>query len=301
MAIFLVGGHWVWVGISNLVEKNKKPSSSQVGSTDPTETTVPSTLPIESDELTNEKFEEITAEFGKIIKDAEINLETDDVVEFATIINFDKLCKENPELAKNLIGEQISSEYLSEVFKVLGQISQHNYDSYNIDSETRGTTNGFIKVSDVLAGKKDKETMIYYESLLNEMAVVANSEELSEEDKKEKINVLAKEFCDSVDKLSEDDGFGVGLYMIAYDMLNVVSRNLDGKCYLNEVNEKKLIRISHLETYISNIKNKYNELQSNISCSYSYTSTYNNTYDDYDTLSSEHDNIYTSYTRGLRL
>lgn len=270
MAIFLTGGHFTWVGISNLVEKGKKPTSSQTGTTEPTkdEPMVPSTAPIVSDELTDEKFEEITVEFGKIIKETGINLVTDDVVEFASIINIDKLCKDNPVLAQQLFSIQSKEEYLTETLKVLGLISQYNYDLY-FTSESKGTTNGFIRVSDIVVGENEKNTMLYYESLVDAMAVAANSKDTDE------VNRIAEEFYNSVNSSTSQysavpDGIGMGLYSVINAMINVVSRDVDGVCYLNQLNIDRLVTLSSCEKYISNIFVKYDGCVSTVSYYYSY-------------------------------
>lgn len=298
---FLVGGHFIWAGIARLAEKNgKNPSASQSDSTKPSESTkneptVPSTTPVESDELTDEKFEEVAAEFGKVINDAGINLETDDIVEFASIINIDKLCKDNYELAQELFGVQTKEEYLNETFKVLGQISQYNFDLY-FTSDTKGTTEGFIRVSDVVSGEKEKETIKYYESLVDAMAIAANEKNADE------VNRIAEEFCNSINDPTSpysavSDGIGLGLYSSINAMLNIVSRDVDGICYLSEVNTEKLVILSSCEKYISNIFRKYEGCA--VTTTYAYA--YEDTTTEVETLSCECDNLYTSYTRGRRL
>ena len=253
--ITLVGGHYAAKGISKIKNTNNTPGTSQTQTNPTNPTTENETQPTLNEELTDELFEDLTLNFAKIIKNAGITLETDDIVEFASLINIDQLCETNPDLIKEVAGEQTKEEYLTETFKVLNQIAQYNSDLY-FTSDTRGTTQGFIKVSDIIADADAKMKIEYYESLLEEMAIASNNKD------KEEVNRIATTFCNSINNPTSQysalpDGVGIGLYSTINAMINIVSRDVNGVCYLNDVNLKKLVILSSCEKYISNVFDKY--------------------------------------------
>lgn len=216
----------------------------------------------EDEELNTENFEKKVADFAKVLNDANINVNTEQVVKFVSIINIDKLCEENAELASELFATQTKEEYMTDVFTILGAIAQYNSNLY-FDSDTKGTTNGFIRVSDAVIGNEEKEIITYYESYVDRMA------EASMKGDEEEVNHLAEEFHNVINDPTSDysyvsDGIGLGLYSSIESMINTVSRDSSNTYYLNEMNQNRLVILSHSEKYISNIHRQYEQCTTDV-------------------------------------
>ena len=291
-ALVLTGGHFAGVGISNLVDKGKKTSTSQHGSVNPTETTAPveTTVPTETtvsngtigpdvneikgkdEKLSQENFEKLVVEYTKMYTDKNIDLTTEDVIKFVSIINIEELLEENPEFASELFGTQDVHAYLDDAMDVIAATYGYNYMTY----EKEQSTKNFIRISDSIYGEQ-KEKML----------VVENYVDLIDEAKgdAEKINQLVDEMLvrlESGDLTNLDSGVRFG--MITYIEL---IRSYFAKDVLTSRNFDRLTVIS--ETHLNNIKAMYTDCASN-----NYTMSA-------DTSMQYTDDYVSSYTKGLRM
>jgi len=245
--IFLVGGHFLGVGISKLNEKNdKKPGTSQ-GSTEPTKEHPDSEISngidniINQDEgLNQENFEELAAGFAKTYSDKNVNVTTEDIIKFVSIVNIDSLVEENPELAKELFGTQTKEEYLQDAAKIIGMTYSYNYQIF----EAEGTTENFIRISDSVYGPQ-KEILKTIEGYVDAIALVRNDVEKANE----LITELIVRLGDPQSELSYlDNGVGFGM------QVNIeLIRSYLAKDVISKENFDMLSLLTSSEEYVSNI------------------------------------------------
>ena len=252
--IVFVGGHFAWVGISSLINKNG--DGTKDNSED--EPSIEVSTVVEEEELTNENFEELVDEFDDVLDEAGLtHISDDDIENFVSIMNIDRICEDNPELAARLFNPENTTkeEYMTDVFNILGCIAQYNSDLY-FNSDTKGTTEGFIDVSSVMYGEKEQKVLEYYESFVDKMAVAAKAKD------REEVNRLAEEFVNAINNPTSEysyipDGAGLALYSSIESMINTVSRDENNNGYMEDIHTNRLIELSHSEKYISNIHRQY--------------------------------------------
>lgn len=264
-ATFLVGGHFLAVGISNLCDrdeenKDKKPTSTQ-GPTEPTKEQPNPEISngidniINKDETLNqENFEKLVAGFAKEYSDKNLNVTTEDVIKFVSIVNIDSLVEENPEFAKELFGTQTKEEYLQDAAKVIGMTYSYNRQVF----EKEGSTENFIRISDSVYGEQ-KEILKIIESYVDQIALVRyDSEKVNE-----LISELIVRLSDPQSNLSYlDNGVGFGM------QVNIeLIRSYLAKDVISKENYDMLTLLTSAEEYTSNIFTLYD------GCMNSYTKT----------------------------
>ena len=259
-SMFLTGGHFAAVGIANLIDKHdKKTGTSQNGNTEPTKGN--SDLGISNgidgivskdEELNQENFEKLAAGFTKICLDKKLNISTEDVIKFVSIVNIDTLAEENPELARELFGTQTKEEYLQDAAKMIGMVYSYNYQIF----ENEGTTKNFIRISDSVYGSQ-KEILKIVESYVDQIALVRNDAE--------KVNELIAELIvrlgDTQSELSYlDNGVGFGM-QVCIELI----RSYLAKDVISQENFDMLSTLTSSDEYVSNIFTIYD------GCMNSYT------------------------------
>ena len=167
--ITLVGGHYAAVGIKSAVEGNKKPSTSQE---DPTYSPEIDDIIEEDEGLNIENFATLTATFSKQYVDNNVNVSTEDLTKFVSIVNIDMLVEENQEFAKELFGTQTKEEYLGDAAKVIGMTYTYNRNVF----EREGSTENFIRISESVYGPQ-KQVLQTVEGYVDQIALVKDNAE----------------------------------------------------------------------------------------------------------------------------
>lgn len=205
--------------------------------------------------LTTKRFETLVADFSKPYVKNNINVTTEDLVKFVSIVNIDELAEENPDLAEELFSAQKKEEYLNDAAKVIGMTYMYNHKVYTEENSTKN----FINVSDAVHDEEQKQKIEKIEDYVTKISLKTNNEE--------ELNNLVLEFLESLsDPQSElsylDDGVGFGMQVDIALILNSIARN-----YLNQENRDWLQELTSSEKYVSNIFRVYEGCSTN-----SYTS-----------------------------
>lgn len=246
--ITLVGGHFVGKGISTSIKENKdNTSTSQDVKDEPNKDIVKNDITniIEKDEeLNTENFLELTANFSKQYVDNNVNVTTEDLAKFVSIVNIDKLVEENQEFAKELFGTQAKEEYLGDAAKVIGVTYTYNRNIF----EKEQSTKNFIRISDSVYGEQ-KELLEEIESYVDSIA--ENKDNAPEVNRL--INELLQKMGDPTSELSYlDDGVGFGMQVYVELIRSYLAKDV-----ISKENFDMLTILTSSEKYISNIFTTY--------------------------------------------
>lgn len=233
-AVLLTGGHFLGSGIAKL-GRNKGTGNN---------TSISQTIVNRDEELNNENFEKLATEFTKQYTDKKVNVSTEDLVKFVSILNIDRLLEENPELAKELFSTQTAEEYLSDAAKVIGMTYTYNRNVF----ETEQSTKNFIRISSGVNGQQ-KEVLQKIESYVDRVAETKNDAD--------KCNEVISEFLvflgDPTNEMSYlDDGVGFGM-QVSVELI----RSYLAKDVINKQNLDYLTVLTSSEEYVSNIFTQY--------------------------------------------
>lgn len=154
---FALGGsavYWYY----RLVNKNKEPE--QPGIENPSDN-------LEEETLTTEEFETLAANFIKTLQDKNLNVTTEDIMKFVSIVNIDRLVVENPELASELFQSYTKEQYVQDAANIIGRTCAYNAKVFNDEKSTEN----FIRISDSLYGEQKQQLQII-ESYVDRIASV---------------------------------------------------------------------------------------------------------------------------------
>ena len=126
------------------------------------------------EELTTEKFEELVAKKIKDFEDLGIKVKREDVIKFIMVFNIDKLKQDNPELVREIIGNQTIEEVFADGEDVSDALLSYEAqkliyggDSFSVadcvfDKEQRELVEKFEarKLEIIRADKKDREALV---------------------------------------------------------------------------------------------------------------------------------------------
>lgn len=252
--ILLVGGHFAGKGISSAI-KNSKDSKVEDAADETDDLNVSNDINniIEQDEeLSVENFEKLVAEFAKPYVDNNVNVTTEDLTKFVSIVNIDKLVEENPEFAGELFGTQTKEEYLNDAAKIIGMTYTYNRNVFEAEQSTKN----FLRISDAVYGSQ-KELLQEVESYVDKVAETRFDSE--------KCNAVISELIlklgDPTNDLSYlDDGVGFGM-QVCIELI----RSYLAKDVINQQNFDMLSTLTSSEEYVSNIFTAYDK------CGSSYT------------------------------
>ena len=243
--ITLVGGHFIAKGISESIKE--KNDSGYSDSVDPI---------VQEKPLTTEEFQNLTANFTKLYTDKSLNVKTEDLVKFVSIVNIDKLMEDSPELAKELFASQSKEEYLNDAAKIIGLTYTYNRNVY----QQTGETAGFIRISDAVYGEQ-KSALQYIETYVD--LIAANSYDTEEANLY--LTGLVSELGDPTSEISYlDDGVGFGM-QVSIELI----RSCIAKDVINQKNLDALTILTSSEEYVANIFTQYDK------CNQAYTKTRN--------------------------
>ena len=232
--VLLTGGHFIGSGISKW-SKNKSGSSSSSWFDG---------IMNRDEELNNENFEKLAIDFAKQHTDKGVNVSTEDLVKFVSIINIDRLCEENPELAKELFGTQIAEEYLSDAAKVIGMTYTYNRNVF----ETEQSTKNFIRISTGVNGSQ-KEVLQKIEAYVDRIAETKYDAEQCNQ----VIAELIVELGNPNSELSYlDDGVGFGMQVYIELIRSYLAKDV-----ISKENLDYLSQLTSSEKYVSNIFTEY--------------------------------------------
>ena len=207
-------------------------------------------LTVEYEELTDENFENLVAEYANKYSEQYTSVSTEDITKFAVIANIDLLAEENPELLRESAGIQTKEEYLNDGAKVIGASVMNNFNVWN----STKSTEGFIRVSNIVYGEQ-KQQMIKIEEYVDRIADAAN---LNDADL---VNEIVSEFIidmNSGDLSKLDDGVGFAAQVNIAVISDGIARN-----YLNKQNFDMLQILKTSEKYVSNIFTEYDKCAGN--------------------------------------
>ena len=251
-AILLVGGHYLWAGISSLFGRDDE-TEDVSNDTSLEESNVSDDLSNDNsygndidniigqdEELTVENFTNLVAEFSKIYLDNNVNVTTEDLTKFVSILNIDKLTEENPEFAKELFGTQGKEEYVGDAAKIIGMTYTYNRNVF----EKEQSTENFIRISNGVIGAQ-KELLQVVEGYVDQIALVRdNAEEVNK-----LIAELLQKLGDPTSELSYlDDGTGFGM-QVCIELI----RSYLAKDVISKENKDMLTVLTSSEEYVSNI------------------------------------------------
>ena len=250
-AILLTCGHFAGVTIAKKIDKNKddKPSTSQ--SSDVSKEKKVKEKDIEKDidristmdeGLSQNNFETLVAEFAQPFVSNGLNISTEDLTKFVSIVNIDKLVEENPKFAAELFSIQTKEEYLNDAAKVIGATYSHNYMTF--DKEVK--TDNFIRISDAVYGEQ-KEKVLIIEQYVDS---IAKSRDSAEEVNRLVAELLVRMHCEDLTYLDDGVGFGIQVYV-------ELIRNYLAKDVLTKENYDMLSTMTDSQEYVSNIFTEY--------------------------------------------
>ena len=208
--------------------------------------TAPSQAPVAQEPLTNERFEELVANYANKYSLPYNSVSTADIAKFAVITNIDILSEQNPELVATIADGQTKEEFLNDAAKVIGATVMHNFKVWN---ETH-STEGFIKVSDIVYGEQ-REQMLKIEGYVDRIADAVNQGDA------DLVNEIVSEFLEDMNsgELSKlDDGVGFAAQTSIATIADGIARN-----YLNKENFDMFQILKTSEKYVSNIFTEYDK------------------------------------------
>ena len=254
-ALLLTGGHFAGVAISNLVEKNdkkdNKTSTSQSDDANKDKKVKEKDIEKDIDKistvdegLSQENFEALVAEFAQPYVSNKVNVSTEDLTKFVSIVNIDKLVEENPEFAAELFSIQTKEEYLNDAAKVIGATYSYNYMTF----DKEGKTDNFIRISDAVYGEQ-KEKVLIIEQYVDS---IAKSRDSAEEVNRLVTELLVRMHCDDLTYLDDGVGFGIQVYV-------ELIRSYLAKDILTKENYDMLSVMTDSQEYVSNIFTVYDK------------------------------------------
>lgn len=248
--LVLTGALGLYKGITSAVKDDKEITSSDNGKDDD-DLALDFSDDIDNivekdEELSTENFEKLVAEFSKPYLDKNINVTTEDLLKFVSIVNIDKLAEENPEFASNLFGTQTKEEYLSDAAKVIGMTYTYNRNVFEVEQSTEN----FIRISDAVYGPQ-KEVLQQVESYVDKIAEARYDSEKTNE----LITELLQKLGDPTSELSYlDNGVGFGM------QVNIeLIRSYLAKDIISKENLDMLTILTSSEEYVSNIFTVYDK------------------------------------------
>ena len=204
---------------------------------------------LEYEQLDNDNFELLVANYSNKYKDNYQNLNTEDLMKFIAIANIDKLVEDNQILASELFKEEPKEEYLNDAAKVIGATVMNNFIVWN---ETK-STEGFIRVSEAISGEQ-QERMLTIEEYTDKIAEAVNN------NNQDLVNEIVSDFLTDLNSgsLSKlDDGVGFA----AQINIAIISDGI-AKDYLNQQNFDMFQILKTSEKYVSNIFRVYDNCNS---------------------------------------
>ena len=244
----LVGGHFIGQGISSAI-KNSKDSKVEDVADDTDDLDISNDINniIEQDEgLNAENFENLVVEFAKPYVDNNVNVTTEDLIKFVSIVNIDKLVEENPEFASELFGTQTKEEYLNDAAKIIGMTYTYNRNVFEAEQSTKN----FLRISNAVYGSQ-KELLQEVENYVDKVAETRfDSEKCNEV-----ISELILKLGDPTSDLSYlDDGVGFGMQVYIELIRSYIAKDV-----INQQNFDMLSTMTSSEEYVSNIFTAYDK------------------------------------------
>ena len=181
----------------------------------------------EYEELTTEKFEELTANTMTELKMSGVQVSSEDVIKYVMVRNIDKLRQDNNELITEIIGTQDPDEVFADADQVIDAIMTYNLLYFDAHQDTKG----FISASLGVFDEVQRNRVLEIEKRVYEIG--AN---LKDNDKVNELTyALLKDMINPTKEISElEDGVSYGVQWI--DMYMV--RSTFGTNRYGELNEQ---------------------------------------------------------------
>lgn len=230
---FALGGsavYWYY----RLVNKNKEPE--QPGIENPSDN-------LEEETLTTEEFETLAANFIKTLQDKNLNVTTEDIMKFVSVVNIDRLVVENPELASELFQSYTKEQYVQDAANIIGRTCAYNAKVFNDEKNTEN----FIRISDSLYGEQKQQLQII-ESYVDRIALVYNDAE--------QVNAIVSELSARLmagDLQNLDYGVQFGM-QVSIELI----RSYMAKDALTDANRDVLTEVTRLD--VTEIMNMYDNV-----------------------------------------
>lgn len=109
------------------------------------------------EEFTTEKFEELCAKKIKDFEDLGLQVKREDVIKYVMAFNIDKLKQDNPELVKEIIGNQVVVEAIDDAYRVSNV--EETYEGRYLIADGK-----MLSVADVIFDKEQRELVEKFEA-----------------------------------------------------------------------------------------------------------------------------------------
>ena len=190
------------------------------------------------EELTTEKFEDLTAQVLTELKNHDIKVSSEDVVKYVMIRNIDKLRQDNNELITTIIGTQDPLEVFADADQVIDAIMTYNLLYFDAHQDTKG----FISASLGVFDETQKARVLEIEKRVSEIgANLKNNDKVNE-----LTYALLDDMKNPTNEISElEDGVSYGVEWI--DMYMV--RSTFGTHKYGELNKQNAERVKYFVSF----------------------------------------------------
>ena len=198
-----------------------------------------------SEPLTTENFNNLVNTIETKFAEKSLAVSKEDVRKFAMIINIDELAQDNKELINEIIGSQNTEEVFGDADDVIDTIMSYNYQYYYDDEDAileaylankpyKHSIDGFVKLSDFIYNKEQKEIVMEIESRISEI----NNSVDDNEKMNELVHTLLKDMISATSKLSMlEDGVNYAVEWVYIELIRgLFGMDLDGNCTLDATN-----------------------------------------------------------------
>ena len=196
-----------------------------------------------SEPLTTENFNNLVNTIETKFAEKSLAVSKEDARKFAMIINIDELAQDNKELINEIIGSQNTEEVFGDADKVISTIMNYNYQYYYNDDDAimkafedgvayKHDVDGFVKLSDFIYNKEQKEIVMEIESRISEI------NDSVRDKMNELIHTLLKDMIGATSKLSMlEDGVNYAVEWVYIELIRgMFGMDLNGKSTLNDTN-----------------------------------------------------------------
>lgn len=242
-SLILTGGHFAAKGISTSIKENKGNSKSITSffnrdnkdsdftyNYDENAVVVNDT---EYEELTTEKFEDLTATTILEIENLGIKVSREDIIKYVMFVNNDQLCQDNTDLVGEIMGEQTTDEVLLDALNVIGARTDAIRAAYNRGEDITK----YFTISNVVFNEEQKAMTQEVEKRLAEVISLADDTEKFNEE----LKTLLLDLWNSDSGIyAMESGAGYNLQIILKSFREIYGTVLNK---INEENMQILVRL----------------------------------------------------------
>lgn len=196
-------------------------------------------------EITKEAFDKIVDTMYEDLKNRGLNVNITDVRKLVAVINNDQIATDIPSLLTELKGNQSSSEYIVDAFKVTSAIKTYNTKEYM----KNGKIENLIKLSRYVFDLGNRKKLLLIEDYANKIA--SNKGNADEQNKL--VSELLNNIYNYDGKLNDmESGIGFASTIAVDGIINYIPFD-NNRSLLTKENRDLLLVHDNLELYLSNI------------------------------------------------